>query len=304
MENFALVLVYLLIGHLLRRLPQFPTDTGLVLNQYVLFVALPALVLQKIPLLQFSSQLLLPALVPWVVLLAVAAVIILASKAWHWPKPLTAALLIVLPLGNTSFLGFPMVEAFFGADALPVAMIYDQAGSFVALATWSTILAAMYNPNAAAPTLASVSKKILLFPSFIALVVALVLKDWLYPYPDFMQTVLANLAQTLVPVIMIAVGFQFRLQLEKGEKGTLAFALAIKLIGMPMLAYGLVSAFASDPLILQISVFEAAMPPMVSAGAIAIGAGLAPRFVSALVGLGLVLSFITLPLWALLLGAL
>lgn len=299
MESFALVLVYLLIGSLLRRLPQFPQETGLVLNQYVLFVALPTLVLQKIPLLEFSSQLWLPAITPWVLLLIVAGLIILAGKLWHWEKTTVGALLVVLPLGNTSFLGFPMVEAFFGDQALPYAMIYDQAGSFLALATYSTILAAWYNPNAATPTAGQIIKRVLTFPSFVALVLALCLKS--VTYPAFFNLVLDSLAATLVPVIMIAVGFQFRLQLDNKEAKPLIFALGIKLLLMPLLALGFLSVFQPDPLLLQVVVFEAAMPPMVSAGAIAIGAGLALRLVPALVGLGLLLSFISLPLWYLLL---
>lgn len=295
MESFALVLVYLCIGALLRKLPQFPQETGLVLNQFVLFVALPALVLQKIPLLEFSSQLWLPAITPWVLLVIVAALILLAGKIWHWEKTTVGALLVVLPLGNTSFLGFPMVEAFFGEQALPFAMIYDQAGSFVALATYSTVLAAWYNPNAATPTARQIVTRILTFPSFIALALALILKSW--PYPAFFSLILDSLAATLVPVIMIAVGFQFRLQLDNKEAKPLIFALGVKLFLMPLLALGFLSLFKPDPLLLQVVVFEAAMPPMVSAGAIAIGAGLALRLVPALVGLGLLLSFISLPLW-------
>lgn len=299
MENFALVLIYLMIGALLRRLPQFPQDTGLVLNQYVLFVALPALVLQKIPLLEFSSQLWLPAITPWVLLIIVAGLVILAGKVWHWEKTTVGALLVVLPLGNTSFLGFPMVEAFFGEKALPFAMIYDQAGSFVALATYSTLLATWYNPNATTPSALQMLMRVITFPSFVALAVALALKSW--PYPQFFSQLLDSLAATLVPVIMIAVGFQFRLQLDNEDTKPLIFALGVKLLLMPVLALTFLSFFQPEPLLLQVVVFEAAMPPMVSAGAIAIGAGLALRLVPALVGLGLLLSFISLPLWYLLL---
>jgi len=295
MESFALVLVYLVIGALLRKLPQFPQDTGLVLNQYVLFVALPALVLQKIPLLEFSNQLWLPAITPWVLLFIVAGLVILVGKLWQFEKTTVGALLVVLPLGNTSFLGFPMVEAFFGETALPFAMIYDQAGSFVALATYSTLLAAWYNPNASTPSAGQMLKRVLTFPSFVALALALALKSW--SYPPFFNLLLDSLAATLVPVIMIAVGFQFRLQLDNKEAKPLIFALGVKLLLMPMLALGFLSFFQPDPLLLQVVVFEAAMPPMVSAGAIAIGAGLALRLVPALVGLGLLLSFISLPLW-------
>ncbi|GAB3011852.1 AEC family transporter [Bowmanella dokdonensis] len=295
MENFILVLIYILIGTQLRRLPQFPAETGQVLNQYVLYVALPALILQKMPLLEFSSQLWLPAVLPWVLLLIVMGLVLLAGRIWQWDRNLVAALLVVLPLGNTSFLGYPLIEAFYGERALPYAIIYDQIGSFIALATYSTILATWYNPHARRPTVGQITFKVLAFPSFIAMLLGLAVKGW--PYPAFLQLFIDSLAVTLVPVIMVAVGFQFRLRLEKGESRPLVFALSVKLLLMPALALLLLAGFSPEPLLMQVSVLQAGMPPMVSAGALAIGAALAPRMVATLIGLGLVLSFVTLPLW-------
>ena len=302
MENFALVLIYLLIGTLLRRVRQFPADTGVALNLFVLYVALPALVLQKMPLLEFSAQLWIPAVLPWVLLLITAGVVLLAGRRWHWDRNVVGALLVVLPLGNTSFLGFPMVEAFYGDAGLPFAIIYDQAGSFLALVTYAAILAAWFNPTAdTRPSGPQILSKILLFPAFIAMLLGLALKGW--NYPPFMDLLLDSLASTLVPVVMIAVGFQLRLKLETGQTAPLVLALGFKLLLMPAMALGLLSLLQPQPLLMQVVVFESAMPPMISAGALAIGAALAPRFVAALVGLGLLCSFITLPLWYWLLEA-
>lgn len=295
MENFFLVLIYLLVGTQLRRVRQFPAETGIVLNQYVLYVALPALVLQKMPLLEFSAQLWMPAVLPWVLLLITVAAVMLAGKLWNWERPVIGALLVVLPLGNTSFLGFPMVEAFYGDSGLPFAIIYDQAGSFLALATYSTILAAWFNPATDKPTGKQILAKVILFPAFIAMLLGLALKGW--SYPPFMDLLLDSLASTLVPVVMIAVGFQFRLQLDGGQTVPLIFALVFKLLLMPLMALGLLWMFEPRPLLMQVAVFEAAMPPMVSAGALAIGAALAPRFVATLIGAGLFCSFISLPFW-------
>ncbi len=47
---------------------------------------------------------------------------------------------------------------------------------------------------------------------------------------------------------------------------------------------------------MQVSIFEAGMPPMVSAGVLAILANLSPALTAALVGIGIVLSFATLPI--------
>lgn len=298
MDNFILILIYLSLGFAMRRVPKFPADTPVVLNTFVMYVALPALVLQKIPALHFSWDLLIPALVPWILLLIVSALIVTLGRLLHWSRDIIVALLIVLPLGNTSFLGFPMIEALFGGDWLPYAMIYDQIGSFVALATWSTILAALYGVNAAQSQVspAAMTMRILTFPPFLALVVGLSLKAW--TYPPLLQTTLDNLAATLVPLIMFAVGFQLKFSLAGERLSPLISGLTIKLLLMPLLVLAGAMLFGLSGKAVQVSVFEAAMPPMISAGAIAMMAGLAPRLVAALVGFGLLLSFITLPLWA------
>ena len=296
MDNFALILLFLMFGFLARRQSKFPPETPQVLNTFVLYVALPALVLQKIPALQFSWNLLIPALVPWVLLLAVAGTVLLLGRLRNWPRDVIVALLVVLPLGNTSFLGFPMTEALFGADWMPYAMIYDQVGSFVALATWSTILAAVYGQNQATITVKTIAWRILTFPPFIALIVALLLKN--LTYPALAQKAIDSLAVTLVPLIMFAVGFQLQLSFKGERLSPLVAGLSIKLLMMPLLALAGLYLLGLDGKAMQVSVFEAAMPPMITAGAVAMMAGLAPRLVAALVGFGLLLSFITLPLWA------
>ncbi|RVU33182.1 AEC family transporter [Rheinheimera riviphila] len=295
MDNFLLILIYLCIGMLARRIPKFTDDTPVVLNAFVLYIALPALILQKIPALTFSTALLIPAVVPWILLLIVVATVLLLSRIFGWSREVTAALLIVLPLGNTSFLGFPMIEAFFGGDHLPYALIYDQVGSFVALATYSTILAAAYSPSAEQATLKSMSLKIVTFPPFLALMLALLLRN--FSYPPLFQALIDNLAATLVPLIMVAVGFTLRFSLGGERLSPLLSGITIKLVLMPLLVYAGCYALGLEGKAVTVSVFEAAMPPMISAGAIAIMAGLAPRMVANLVGFGLLVSFITLPLW-------
>lgn len=293
LDNYALILGYLAIGLLLRLVPAMPADSARVLNAYVLNVALPALVLLKIPELQFSSQLWLPILTPWLLLILVALLTLLAGKLFKWDRDVIIALLIVLPLGNTSFLGFPMVEAFWGAERMPVAIIYDQLGSFIALATYSTILASVYGRHEQALQGRAIIKKVLTSPPLLALVLALLVRDT--SYPPLATQLLSNVAATLVPVVMIAVGFSLRFRLSSDELKPLGFGLLVTLALMPLMAYAIASSVDIEPTLRQTVVFMAAMPPMISAGAIAIMAGLAPRLASALVGFGVLLSFITLP---------
>ncbi|MBU0482753.1 MAG: AEC family transporter [Proteobacteria bacterium] len=293
MENFAVTITCLLIGMAIRRLPAFPRETGNVLNVFVIYISLPALVLLKIPELVFSPDLLVPALLPWVMLALSASAILLLSKILHWDRSTTGCLLLLIPMGNTSFLGIPMVKAFFGDQAIPYAVLYDQLGSFLALATYGSFILACYGSGENKPTVASVCKKIALFPPFIALLVALLLRA--VPYPATAVGLLKILAATLVPLVMVAVGFQLTLRLTREVFSQLGIGLSIKLVGAPLVALFLCKLAGLEGEAVQVAIFESGMPPMVSAGALAILANLSPRLTAALVGIGIILSFITLP---------
>ncbi len=294
MENFVITITFLLIGMALKRLSDFSDETGKVLNSFVIYISLPALVLLKIPELAFSKNLLVPMLMPWGMLLFSCVLILILSKILEWERSTTGCFLLLIPLGNTSFLGIPMVKAFFGDQAIPYALLYDQLGSFLALATYGSLILAIYGTGESKPTFKNVVKKVIMFPPFIALVLAFILKA--FPYPPIAVNLLEILSSTLVPLVMIAVGFQLTLQLDRKVISQMSIGLSIKLIVAPLAALLLCKLLGLEGEAVQASIFEAGMPPMVSAGALAILANLSPALTAALVGIGIILSFVTLPL--------
>lgn len=308
MDNLVLIVAYLAIGWVLQRTRSLPEQSGFVLNQYVIFVAVPALILLHLPKLKITADVLAPLITPWAMYLLAIVLVLLASNLWHWKRELTGALLVVVPLGNTSFLGFPFVEAFYGTEGLPFAVIYDQTGSFLALALISTSIAAHYGATSdttePAPPRVTVGQrlgKLFVFPPVMALLLALVLMAFdlgQTEYPRIIQPLLENLAATLVPVVMIAVGLQLRLRIASDHIAPFFIALSIKLVVLPLVALAAFMLLGVNNLAAQVSVLEAAMPPMITGGAIAIGAGLKPRLVAAIIGYGVLTGMVTLPIMA------
>lgn len=293
MEHFVLIITFLLIGVALKRIPAFPDETGNILNLFVIYVSLPALILLKVPELAFSQAILVPVIMPWAMVLFSCAFILLLSRALKWDRPTTGCLLLLIPLGNTSFLGIPMVTAFFGEQAIPYALLYDQLGSFLALSTYGALILALYGTAASKPTLMLVVKKVISFPPFIALLCAVALKGM--SYPTTVVSLLEVLSSTLVPLVMIAVGFQLTLKLNNNQILPLGIGLSVKLIAAPVAALIVCDVLGLKGEAVQVSIFEAGMPPMVSAGALCILADLSPALAAGLVGAGIVLSFVTLP---------
>lgn len=295
MENFIIILCLIVMGFVLKRTKKFPDNTAHVLNLYVIYVSLPALVLVNVPHLVFSSSLIVTAVTPWVMLLISVLIILLFAKIFQWDKETLGALLLIAPLGNTSFLGIPLVEAFYGSDAVGYAVMYDQFGSFFALSIYGSIVLAMFAKDSKPVTFSSVRNKILTFPPFISLVLALLLYN--FSIPQLYFDVLSPIAKTLIPVVMIAVGFQLELRVEFSKIRSFIVGLSVKMIVAPLVAFLIFLSLGLEGEIYKVTVFEAAMPPMISAGALAIMANLSPRLTSAMVAYGILLSFITLPIW-------
>lgn len=292
MENFLLIFILLIFGIIIRPLKLFPDNAAHTLNLFVIYVSLPALVLLNIPKLSFSSELIIPIVLPWVMILLSAILIIFLSKVFRWRRSIAGGLLLVVPLGNTSFLGIPMIKAFFGESHIPYAILYDQFGSFLALATYGSVVLALYGTSAR-PGIMDIIKRVIYFPPFIALILALILR--FFTYPQVVVSVLQMASQTLVPVVMFAVGLQISFSLPRSVLNPMIMGLIIKLIIAPLAALAICSAFGIHSAAAKVSVFEAGMGPMITAGALAIIAGLEPELMASMVGLGIALSFLTLP---------
>lgn len=292
MVNFILIAVFVLLGLLFRRLKAFPPDTAQTLNMFALYISLPAVILLKVPLLSFSREMLVGAVMPWAMLLLSAALVLLAARACGWSRPTTGVLLLVVPIGNTSFMGVPMVSAFFGASGLPYLIIYDQFGTMAIFATYGAAILALYG-RGGSPDLSAIARRALLFPPTIALLLGLGLRFWTYPAQ--LVNVLQAISATLTPLVMTAIGFQMRLRLRPTVLAPLGYGLALKLIAAPLLALLACRLLGLNGQAVDVSIFEAGMPPMVTAGALAVAAEMEPELAVALVGLGIILSFATLP---------
>jgi predicted permease len=294
LEAFLFVIALLALGKACAALRLLPENAGESLNLFVLYLCLPAAVLLYAPKLQLGPGVLGVAAVPWLVLLASAALVQWLATALRLRDDERAVLLLCVPLGNTSFLGYPLIRAMLGEDALPHAVIYDQFGSFLILSTWGLWVLARYGGDAK-PTARTLAAKIVRFPPFVALVFALTLMP--ADPPPMLAAALQRLADALLPVVAFAVGLGLRLRLPRGELAPLGVGIMLKLAALPLLAFGLVTLLGLDTPAAPTAVLETAMPPMITAGALAISHRLAPTLAAALIGYGTLLSMATLPVW-------
>ncbi|MCD9030007.1 AEC family transporter [Luteimonas sp. BDR2-5] len=298
-DAFALILAMLALGMLFARLRVMPGNAAEVLNLVVLHVCLPAAVLLHVPKLHFDSALLGLAATPWLLALATVMLVLPLARWLRLRRDEAAVLLLCVALGNSSFIGYPMVAALLGADAVAYAVVYDQFGTFVLLSTFGLTVIARSSGDAA-PGWRDIVRRILRFPPLWALLFGLTLMP--EAPPTWIASALGSLAAALLPLVMLAVGLSIQLRMPRDELRPLAAGLLLKLLVMPALALPLSLLFGMQGTMLQVNVLESAMPGMITAAALAIAHGLAPRLAAALIGYGILMSLVTLPAWAWLLG--
>jgi hypothetical protein len=286
---FALILASLAFGFIVARLGAMPANAADTLNRFVIYVCLPALVLRLIPKLTWDPSLAVLAVTPWALLVVGVAIVLGLARVFRFSRGVVAALLLCVPLGNTSFLGFPMIGALVGQDAIRLAVVYDQVGSFLILATYGLFIVARYSGEGR-PNFAAMALRIVRFPPFIALLVALIP----FHHSAALEFVLQRLGEALVPIAMFAVGLTLTLRFPR-EPLALALGLGVRMLLFPLLAWGACAALGLHGPPMRVAVLESAMPPMITAGALATMAGFAPELAAALVGYGILLSLLTLP---------
>jgi len=139
-------------------------------------------------------------------------------------------------------------------------------------------------------------RKVLTFPPLIAVLAALALRG--FEYPTWATGILTRLGDTLAPLALASVGMQLRLgELDKNG-ANLALGLGFKLVIGPAVLLALVlggSGIHTEGT--RIVLFEAAMAPMIGAAIVAAEHQLDPPLTALMVGLGIPMSFVTVPLW-------
>ena len=113
-----------------------------------------------------------------------------------------------------------------------------------------------------------------------------------------LDSVLQLVTVTLTPVALTSVGLQVKMDFAALKSKFLWYGLSYKLILIPLVILLLFKyVFRLEGLILQVSVMEAAMAPMITGSIISITHDLEPKLASLLVGIGIPLSFFTLAVW-------
>lgn len=311
MTNFIVIFTCLLAGIFCKKIKQFPHHTPQAFNAFIIYLSLPALVFTQLTkllvTLDLNSNWWLPVSMSWLSLGLSFLIFSNLGKKLGWKNTKIGAMILCVGLGNTSFVGFPLLEALIGKEALSIGVLVDQPGSFLALSTVGIFIAAFY--SGAKITAGFIARRVLLFPPFIALVVSILWYLLMGRYSpnnlDPILPALEKIASTLVPLALFSVGFQlqFDLAVFKRRSVPLASGLALKLVVFPLFfLFFYKTLLGGNDLVTHVIILESAMATMITAAVVANEFHLDSELANLMVGVGIPISLFTVPLWHYFLG--
>lgn len=276
--------------------------TGLIMrdaykgiNTWILYFALPAVSFKYIPKIAWTMEMLIPIFSVLIVWFGAWLMMSLYSRYRHIGQRSQSTLELSAGYSNTSFVGFPLVAAYFGEEYLGIAVISDQT-TFVLLSTVGVISALKAEKKVGEiSNNAMIFKRLITFPPFVGCALAILLSQWIdlsYTEPFF-----DKLAATVAPLALFSIGLQLQFDGWRQQLPVLSMALFYKLLIAPLLVLLFVLLIGVKGDVARISVFEAAMPTLLSTSIIAEQFRLNTRLINLIIGFSIIIGLMTTAVW-------
>ncbi len=296
----------IVLGYGLKRLRVMHPAHVPILNDIVLNVTLPALILLgllRAPAL--SPRLALPVAALFVAEIAALAVVYGIGRGLHLPRRLLGATLMVGVFGNTSFIGYPLTLAIFPRQ-FSVTILLDQFGMTLPMYVSAALLGARFGGGDGSGGHGAAIGRFFRSPIFVSAVLGLGLHS-LPPLPLFQATLLQRvglilmqclgyLGQGTTPLVLLALGVALRPGAAFKQPWALALACGSKLLLCPLLVWLLCREFGVHGEVQADTILETAMPTAVLASVLSGQNDMEGDFAVGVVFVATVLSALTVPL--------
>jgi len=285
--------------------PRFNSKSELwvdVLNKYAYWIGFPALIIYSLLELEIGGGTLGSVTIVNSIFLVGSLVLVFPiSKIFRLSVQLKRTLFIIIPFGNVSYLGIPVLFNAYGASILPHAALISAVYVFWLL-TLCIILIELYGTDQTnfRKLLISLAKNQLL----ISVLVGLIIVIFQIKLPSFIETTIKLFSDSVTAVVLFSLGIFLGLQKRGNAKDWLLVGLicVVTMILLPSVFFGMLSYWEIETNTLRATIIDASMPLGVTPYLIAEHYKLKTTLVARVIVLGTLLSMLIIPLWMVVLG--
>lgn len=280
------------LGFVAKKMKILEQKHSVVFINFVLCFAMPMLIFDKIYHVNIDVRLLNVIVTGFLGTFVGALISLVLGIVFKFSRATIVSVVLLSFFGNTLFVGMPVIDGFFGHEALNEVIFYDQLATSIPISILGPFILSF--GVAQKVSLIQNTIKILKFPPFVALLFGLIAKNFYIPEDFF--TPLRMLSSSVTPVALFAIGVGLSFGGIKNSYKGVSVVLFCKMI-FPALFFFLVSKIYGIDIDKSwvIGILLSCMPPMVLASAMIMKAELDSSLAVSAVAVGVAVSFITLP---------
>lgn len=299
MSNFVLIAVCIIAGMVFRATKSIHPDAHKGINTWILYLALPAVSFKYLPNIRWTAEMLFPVAATFLTSVFCFFFMKIYSSSKGYSGRSRSTLELVSGYSNTSFVGFPLVAAYYGEKMLSIAVLCDQT-MFFSLSTLGIIAAVRGGSRSGKVSAGFILKRLVTFPPLIGCISALVLSRFI----DFSaaEPFFDKLAATVSPLALFSVGLQLKFNGWRKLVPQMSVSMIYKLILAPAITLGLALLIGIKGDIAKITIFESAMPAVLTSSIIAEQFRLNTKLTNLTIGFSILAGLVTSALWYHLIG--
>lgn len=287
---------------------KLPKIVPVYLSQFLFWIGVPISIVAFLRRTDLSGPLWIASLVAWV------AVLLGVGLAWAWinwqayfkntiPKaswsqPAQGSFLLAAMVGNTGYLGYPVILAFVGPQYFGWALFYDLLGTTLAAWILGVALAARFGRGA--QSYWQLATAILINPTLWSFGFGLVFRQ--LPLPTLGSLLLHRFAWTVVALSLMLIGMRLSQLNSWHSLPRASISLGIKMLLVPLILGTSLSLFGLTGPPQLVIVLQMAMPPAFATLVIAEAYNLDRELSVTALAVGSLGLLVTLPIWLWLFG--
>ncbi len=273
-----------------------------VLNKYALWIGFPALVIFSLMRLDLAQN-------SYTAFIFMNSVFIIGSmllvfpvcKIFNLTVHMKRTLFLILPFGNVSYLGIPILYNAFGVEILPEAAIISAVYVFWLL-TLAILLIEIYGEEKT--DIKKLGLSLARNPLLLSVFAGLALVIFKIKLPEFAVKTIELFSDSVTAVVLFSLGIFLGMQkIGRLKEWLLVAVLTLTtMILLPFIFYQAILILKIEAAGLKAIILDAAMPLGVTPYVLAVQYKLNTTLVTRVIVFGTILSVIIIPLWMVILG--
>ena len=286
------IIFMIFLGYSFKRINFLKADDVELLNKIVMNIALPCMIFQAIYAVNLDS---LPSLcvLPIIGVLTsfcIGIVAFFVLKVLKYDNKHLWSIVLCVIMGNTAFMGYPIVLGAFGNSGFVSAIFFDICTT-VTFLLMSFLLIVIFGGSYKSAFIKAIS-----LPPLWGLILGILFNIFNIPIGDFVGNIVGDFAALTIPLIMLSLGLSIKFEGILDNKFTVIIVSFVKLFVYPLVALFILLLFGVNGLNFDVVVLQSCMPTGMLALVLSISYNLDFKLTSDCIFTDTLLSLLTIPL--------